>query len=192
MRLLASGTIVERWYGSIRFLAFYLACAAAGSTASFVFGGDVPSVGASGAIFGLFGILLAAGRIHHPVDRQSRGIMSQLVVLVLINIAFGFASGGSIDNAAHLGGLAAGLFIGALVPPTAVPTLSSLWQRPVEQGVGAASDGARLRRGGRRGRRRAGRRGRDRRRDGATPGEPRLEPAREPRRSGDRCGSAWW
>ena len=134
-----SGTIVERWYGSIRFLAFYLACAAAGSTASFVFGGDVPSVGASGAIFGLFGILLAAGRLHHPVDRQSRGIMSQLVVLVLINIAFGFASGGSIDNAAHLGGLAAGLFIGALVPPTAVPTLSSLWQRPVEQGVGAAT-----------------------------------------------------
>jgi membrane associated rhomboid family serine protease len=134
-----SGSIVERWYGSIRFLAFYLACAAAGSTASFVFGGDVPSVGASGAIFGLFGILLAAGRLHHPVDRQSRGIMSQLVVLVIINIAFGFASGGSIDNAAHLGGLAAGLFIGALVPPTAVPTLSSLWQRPVEQGVGAAT-----------------------------------------------------
>jgi hypothetical protein len=65
--------------------------------------------------------------------------MSQLVVLVIINIAFGFASGGSIDNAAHLGGLAAGLFIGALVPPTAVPTLSSLWQRPVEQGVGAAT-----------------------------------------------------
>ena len=67
------GPIVERWYGSLRFLAFYLACAAAGSTASFVFGGDVPSVGASGAIFGLFGILLAAGRLHHPVDRQSRG-----------------------------------------------------------------------------------------------------------------------
>jgi len=134
-----SGTIVERWYGPIRFLAFYLACAAAGSTASFVSGGNVPSVGASGAIFGLFGILLAAGRIHHPVDRQSRGIMSQLFILVLINIAFGFASGGSIDNAAHLGGLAAGLFLGAIVPPTAVPTLSSLWHRPIEAGVGAGS-----------------------------------------------------
>jgi len=128
--LYLAGTIVERWYGSIRFLLFYLACAAAGSTASFVFGGDVPSVGASGAIFGLFGILLAAGRIHHPVDRQSRSIVSQIGVLILINIAFGFASGGSIDNAAHLGGLAAGLWLGALIPPSGVPTLSSLWQRP--------------------------------------------------------------
>jgi rhomboid protease GluP len=128
--LYLAGTIVERWYGSIRFGLFYLACAAAGSTASFVFGGDVPSVGASGAIFGLFGILLAAGRVHHPVDRESRGIMSQLFVLVLINIAFGFAAGGVIDNGAHLGGLAAGLWLGALVPPTRVPTLSSLWQRP--------------------------------------------------------------
>jgi len=130
--LYIAGTIVERWYGSLRFGAFYLACAAAGSTASFVFSGDAPSVGASGAIFGLFGILLAAGRIHHPVDRQSRAVVSQLVVLILINLAFGFASGGAIDNAAHLGGLAAGLWLGALVPPTGVPTLSSLWHRPGE------------------------------------------------------------
>ena len=111
-------------------LVFYLACAAAGSTASFVFGGDVPSVGASGAIFGLFGILLAAGRVHHPVDPAEPRDRQQLGVLIVINIVFGFASGGTIDNAAHLGGLAAGLWLGALVPPTGVPTLSSLWQRP--------------------------------------------------------------
>jgi hypothetical protein len=135
--LYLGGTIVERWYGWPRFLLFYLASAAAGSTASFVFGGDVPSVGASGAIFGLFGILLTAARIHHPVDRQSRGIVNQLVFLILVNIAFGFASSGSIDNAAHLGGLAAGLWLGALIPPTGVPTLSSLWRRPPGAGVGA-------------------------------------------------------
>ena len=111
---------------------------AAGSTASFVFGGDTPSVGASGAIFGLFGVLLAAGRVHRPVDHQSRGLVSQLMFLVLINIVFGFASGGSIDNAAHLGGLAAGLWLGALVPPTGVPTLSSLWQRSGAPGVAGA------------------------------------------------------
>ncbi len=123
------GPIVERWYGRVRFLGFYLACAAAGSTASFVFGGDVPAVGASGAVFGLFGMLLAAGRVHHPVDRQSRGLVGQLGMLIMINLVFGFASGGSIDNAAHLGGLFAGLWLGALILPTGVPTLSSLWHR---------------------------------------------------------------
>ena len=135
--LYLAGAIVERWYGPLRFGAFYLACAAAGSTASFVFGADIPSVGASGAVFGLFGILLAAGRFHRPVDRQSSGIVSQIGVLIVINIVFGLASSGSIDNAAHLGGLAAGLWLGALVPPTRVPTLSSLWQRPSTGQVGA-------------------------------------------------------
>lgn len=125
-----AGPIVERWYGRVRFLAFYLASAAAASAASFVFGGDVPAVGASGAIFGLFGILLAAGRLHHPVDRQSRALVGQLGMLILINLAFGFASGGRIDNAAHIGGLVAGMWLGALIVPTGVPTLSSLWSRP--------------------------------------------------------------
>jgi hypothetical protein len=78
----------------------------------------------------MLGVLIAAGRLHHPVDRQARGIVGQLVVILVINIVFGFASGGNIDNAAHLGGLAAGLWLGALVPPTRVPTLSSLLQQP--------------------------------------------------------------
>jgi rhomboid protease GluP len=125
------GPIVERWYGSPRFLVFYLACAAAGSVASFAFGGDVPSVCASGAVFGLFGILVAANRFHHPVDRQSRMLVRQLGVLILINIAFGFSVRG-IDNAAHLGGLAAGLWVGAMLPPNRVQTLASLWQRTTE------------------------------------------------------------
>ncbi len=129
--LYLAGPIVERWYGSARFLLFYLACAAGGSVASFVFGGDVPSVGASGAIFGLFGILLAANRLHHPVDRQSRMLVRQLGMLILINIAFGFAVRG-IDNAAHLGGLATGLWLGTLLPPTHVQTLASMWQRVSE------------------------------------------------------------
>jgi membrane associated rhomboid family serine protease len=129
--LYLAGPIVERWYGSIRFLLIYLACAAAGSVSSFVFGGDIPSVGASGAIFGLFGLLLAAGRVHHPIDRQSRALVSQLGILILVNIAFGFAVTG-IDNAAHLGGLVAGLWLGVVIPPTRVQTLASLWQRPQE------------------------------------------------------------
>ncbi len=131
--LYLAGPIAERWYGSWQFLLFYLAFAAAGSVGSFVFGGDIPSVGASGAIFGLLGLLLAANYVHHPVDRQSRGLVGQLGMLILINIAFGFAVQG-IDNAAHLGGLAAGLFLGALIPPTHVQTMSRLWQPPADAG----------------------------------------------------------
>jgi membrane associated rhomboid family serine protease len=128
--LYLAGPIVERWYGRVRFLLFYLVLAAAGSTGSFVFGGDIPAVGASGAIFGLFGVLLGAGRLHHPVDRQSRALVGQVGMLILLNLLFGFASGGSIDNAAHVGGLVAGLWLGALIIPTGVPTLSSFWLRP--------------------------------------------------------------
>ena len=127
--LYLAGPIVERWYGSVWFLVLYLVCAAAGSVASFVFGGDVPAVGASGAIFGLFGVLLAANRLHHPVDRANRGLVSQLGFLVLLNLVFGFASGGQIDNAAHLGGLFAGLWLGAAIQPTGVPTMSAMWRR---------------------------------------------------------------
>jgi hypothetical protein len=70
-----------------------------------------------------------AGRIHHPVDRHGRMLVRQLGILILINIAFGFAVSG-IDNAAHLGGLAAGLWLGAMIPPTRVPTMAALWQNP--------------------------------------------------------------
>jgi membrane associated rhomboid family serine protease len=129
--LYLAGRVVERWYGWLYFLVFYLACAAAGSIGSFVFGGEIPSVGASGAIYGLFGLLLAAGRFHHPVDRQSRALVGQLGMLVLINLLITFAIPG-IDIAAHLAGLIAGLWIGALIPPTRVQTMTSLWQRPGE------------------------------------------------------------
>jgi rhomboid protease GluP len=126
--LFLAGPIVEQLYGSRLFLLFYLLCAAAGSTASFVFGGDVPAVGASGAIFGLFGLLLAASRAHHPVlDQRSRSLVGQLGMLILINLAFGFAVP-NIDNAAHIGGLVAGLWLGFLFVPGRVPTLRSFWQ----------------------------------------------------------------
>ena len=125
--LYLSGRVVERWYGPLNMLVFYLVCAAAGSIGSFVLGGASASVGASGAVFGLFGLLLAAGRVHHPVDKQSRALVGQLGMLIAINLLFGFAVQG-IDNAAHIGGLVAGLWLGALIPPTKVQTLASLWQ----------------------------------------------------------------
>ena len=136
--LYLAGPLVETLYGSRLFLAFYLLCAAAGSIASFVFGGNAPAVGASGAIFGLFGLLLGASRTHHPVlDRRGRALIGQVGMLILINLVIGFVIP-RIDNAAHIGGLVAGLWLGFLIAPGRVRTLRSLWTRPT--GTGAISE----------------------------------------------------
>ncbi len=128
------GPIVEGLYGSARFLLFYLLTAAAASTLSYVITPN-DAVGASGAIFGLFGILFVAQRIHHPLmDRQARSIATQIGALIVINlvIGFGLAGGGvGIDNFAHVGGLLAGAWIGLTIPPR-VPTLASSFTRPGE------------------------------------------------------------
>ena len=74
----------------------YLTCAVTGSVASFVFSPPYPfAVGASGAIFGLFGVLLIASRVHHPVlARRERAIMTQVGTLIVLNLAIGFGLGG--------------------------------------------------------------------------------------------------
>jgi rhomboid protease GluP len=128
------GPIVEGLYGSPRFLLFYVLTAAAGSMASYVITPN-DAVGASGAIFGLFGLLFIAQRIHHPLmQRQARSIATQIGALIVINlvIGFGLAGGGvPIDNWAHIGGLLAGAWLGLAVPPRS-PTLATAFVRPGE------------------------------------------------------------
>ena len=130
------GPLVEALYGRGLFLAFYLLCASAGSVASYIF---VPNdaVGASGAIFGLFGLLAVAYRLHRPVlPRQARALMSQLGMLIAINLVLGFGLAGGglpLDNAAHVGGLLAGAWLGAIIPPPNAATMAGLWQRTAQQ-----------------------------------------------------------
>jgi membrane associated rhomboid family serine protease len=132
------GPIVEQAWGRRLFVTFYLLTAIAASTTSFVTSPG-PAVGASGAIFGLIGVVLAGTRAHHPVfDRRSRQIVPQLGMLVILNLVIGFAVPG-IDNAAHIGGLISGLWLGFLVPPGKVPTLRSAWQHPTGGVAGGAS-----------------------------------------------------
>jgi membrane associated rhomboid family serine protease len=130
------GPLVEGLWGSRTFLAFYLLTAAAASTASFLLSPG-NSVGASGAIFGLVGVLLAGTRAHHPVlDRQARAIVPQLGSIILINLAIGFFLAGTIDNAAHIGGLVAGLWLGLVVPPGRARTLRDFWHGPGRAAAG--------------------------------------------------------
>jgi membrane associated rhomboid family serine protease len=127
------GPIVESIWGRRMFVLFYVLTAIGASTASFL-ASPGPAVGASGAIFGLVGVILAGTRAHHPMlDRRARAIVPQLGMFVLINLIFGFVSsagGVRIDNAAHVGGLIAGLWLGFVVPPGKVPTLQAAWQHP--------------------------------------------------------------
>jgi hypothetical protein len=68
--------------------------------------------------------------------------MGQLGMLILINLIIGLVIP-RIDNAAHVGGLVAGLWLGFLIVPGRVPTLRSLWTRPTSAGgtFGGAAGG---------------------------------------------------
>ncbi len=112
------GPTLERWLGHLRFATVYLLSGFAGGVASYLFNSPLqPSVGASGAIFGVFGaMLVVARRMNYDV----RG----LAALILINLLFPVFFPGAIDWRAHLGGLAAGLVVGAIFAyaPAAVRT----------------------------------------------------------------------
>ena len=95
------GTPVENFYGRGRYATILLISQLAASCASiFLNTANVYSIGASGAIFGLFGSLAVSGRAM-GVDFRSIG------TIILINFALGFMVSG-IDWRAHLGGLIGG------------------------------------------------------------------------------------
>ena len=130
-----AGQLVEKMYGARLLLFFYILAGIAASIASYVFGDNDLAVGASGAIFGLFGVVLVATQYHHAVlDMQSRAIASQIGLLIVLNLFLGISGiFGNVDNFAHIGGLLAGLWLAVIMPPGRVPTLASLWHVP--QGV---------------------------------------------------------
>lgn len=129
------GPIVEGLYGAPRFLGAYVLTAAAGSAASYVFTSAPVAVGASGAIFGLFGMLLVSDRVHRPaLTRSVRNLTAQITMLIAINLVLGFTIP-NVDNAAHIGGLLGGAWLGLLLVPRGA-TLASLWQRPVTDAMG--------------------------------------------------------
>jgi membrane associated rhomboid family serine protease len=105
------GTIVERVMGPVRYVLLY-ACALFGSGLAVIwFNYTQPTLGASGAIFGLFGALVAIGLSLPP---RGMSLVTQTLPIIGINLAFGFAVPG-ISNAAHIGGLLSGFAVGWLL-----------------------------------------------------------------------------
>jgi rhomboid protease GluP len=106
------GPLVERLYGTTNYLLIYLLAGMAGSLASISWQPDINSAGASGAIFGILGALLAAqlrAGDTFPVDIL-RPIQNSTLVFLGLSLYAGFRYKG-IDNAAHLGGGAAGFLM---------------------------------------------------------------------------------
>lgn len=117
--LYQSGRVVEKLYGSIRFVLLYLFAGVVGAMASLLWNPQVNSAGASGAIFGVFGGLLAF-MINKRNDVPASSLFQLGMSLLLFgaySLFNGFVHQG-IDNAAHLGGLAGGFAMGmALARP---------------------------------------------------------------------------
>jgi rhomboid protease GluP len=120
--LYVNGRLVERMFGSVRYLILYLFAGLLGSLVSTAWHPATNSAGASGAIFGVIGGMMAffvskKSRVpREALQAQGRSI----AVFAVYNIAFGLAYPG-IDNAAHLGGAVGGFLIGLVLARPLTP-----------------------------------------------------------------------
>ncbi|HEY7738023.1 MAG TPA: rhomboid family intramembrane serine protease [Candidatus Limnocylindria bacterium] len=122
------GPLLEQLYGHAEYLVIYLLCAAGGSVLTILVAPDQAAVGASGAIFGLLGLAFAVSRRRHlALPRQTRAVLGQIGTLLVVNLAFTFFFPG-ISITGHIGGLAVGLLLGWLLPPSPAFTLAGQWQ----------------------------------------------------------------
>jgi len=113
--LYALGPSLERILGHSRYLVLYLMAALGGAVCSYAFSDVMTvSVGASGAIFGLMGALVVAGR-------KLRYDITQVLILLAVNFVIGFMAPG-VDWRAHVGGLVVGAAVAAIfvLPPARI------------------------------------------------------------------------
>lgn len=111
--LLFMGAMIERAIGHIPYVGIYMASGLIGNMLSLVgklVSGDLTaSLGASGAIFGLDGLLLAM--VLFSRKRIENVTPVRVVLMICLSLYSGF-TGGNVDNLAHVGGLLAGFLIG--------------------------------------------------------------------------------
>ncbi len=123
--LFVLGPALERLYGAWRFSVLFVLAGMAGVVASYWFNTS-PSVGASGAIFGLIGaqgVLLYRNR--DLLGEQGRASLQAVLLIAGVNLLFGFTTT-FIDNWGHIGGLVGGMALAWVIGP--------VWQWP-EQAI---------------------------------------------------------
>ena len=147
--LMMVGPFVEKLYGSAKFVVFWVATGICGLVASyltvrphlatspltrFIFKGvDVPSAGASGALFGLVGVLFVFGiKFRHELPEGfKRAFGTGMLPIIFINLMIGFIGSAFIDNAAHLGGFLSGAVLAGAMEyrrPGVRSSVTTIWR----------------------------------------------------------------
>ncbi|CAC9976747.1 rhomboid family intramembrane serine protease [Flavobacterium panici] len=108
-----AGLLLEPYLKIWTFLATYLFCGVIASLSSLYWNKDLVSAGASGAIFGMYGILLIVLLFKTFETKIKLKLLLNIAVLVGINILYSFKDG--IDAAAHIGGFASGILFGLIL-----------------------------------------------------------------------------
>lgn len=125
------GRLAERVLGRLNYVVLYTFCGLAGSLASLWWHPMTVGAGASGAIFGLAGASIAVFYLGHlPIAKAAiQGTTRSLLTFVGYNLLFGLSPG--IDNSAHIGGLVAGLAMGAALSKhiLVAPEVRRSWAR---------------------------------------------------------------
>jgi rhomboid protease GluP len=111
------GPQVEKLYGGARFVILYLLTGVAGVYGSYFYHPNTISAGASGAIFGLFGVLLVFGlRYRNSIPPFfARAVGTGVLPVIVLNLIIGFSIP-AIDNSAHISGLLMGAILAGVVP----------------------------------------------------------------------------
>jgi membrane associated rhomboid family serine protease len=124
------GPIMEQMYGHLEYAVIYLLCALGGNVLTILFAPNVPAIGASGAIFGLFGLAFIVSRRRHLLlGPRARAMLSQVGTLLVLNLIITFTIP-QISWTGHVGGLLVGGVIGLLLAPSNVPTMGGMWRAP--------------------------------------------------------------
>ncbi len=123
--LLYIGVLLEPHLGKSRFISAYLLTGIAASIASLWWNDFIISAGASGAIFGMYGVFLAMLTTNLIEKTARKTLLASIAVFVGYNLIYGLKGG--IDNAAHIGGLLGGVVVGyAMIPSLKNPEENTL------------------------------------------------------------------
>ncbi len=129
------GAVVEWQLGPVRYAFTYLLAGIAGGVASIFWHATTVSVGASGAIFGLCGVLFALFTTNLFDESVRAPLLRNMAIVIGLNLFIGLT--GPMDNAAHIGGLVAGVIMGYVYYPSLLKP-EKIWLRYLSAFVSTA------------------------------------------------------